>query len=49
MSRIEGDEQPTVDGIMHALEEFWAKYPDLIGRDVISDEELLYDENGLPH
>ncbi len=34
--------------MMWSLEAFWAKYPDLIGRDVVSDEDLLYDQDGLP-
>ncbi len=38
----------TASDMMWSLEAFWAKYPDLIGRDVVSDEDLLYDNEGLP-
>ena len=40
--------RPTAADMMWHLEAFWAKYPDLVGRDVISDEDLLYDDQGLP-
>lgn len=48
LARMRVVARPTVADMMWQLEDFRRKYPDMIGRDVISDEDLLYDSDGIP-